>query len=29
MEQALKANAIARWIYMLMFGVVAFVAFSQ
>jgi len=29
MEQALKANAIARWIYMLMFVVVAFVAFSQ
>lgn len=27
MEQALKANAIARWIYILLFVVVAFVAF--
>ena len=29
MEQALKLNAIARWVYMLLFVVVAFVAFSQ
>jgi hypothetical protein len=29
MELALKANSIARWIYMLMFVVVAYVAFSQ
>jgi len=29
LEQALKANAIARWFYMLMFVVVAFVAFSR
>jgi hypothetical protein len=29
MEQALKINAIARWVYMLLFVVVAFVAFNQ
>jgi hypothetical protein len=29
MEQALKLNAIARWVYMLLFVVVAFVAFGQ
>ena len=29
MEQALKANAIARWIYLLLFVVVAFVAFGR
>jgi hypothetical protein len=29
MEQALKLNAIARWVYMLLFAVVAFVAFAQ
>lgn len=29
MEQALKANAIARWIYMLLFVVVALVAFGR
>jgi hypothetical protein len=28
-EQALKVNAIARWVYALLFGVVAFVAFAQ
>ena len=29
MEQALKINAVARWVYMLLFVVVALVAFSQ
>lgn len=29
MEQALKINAIARWVYMFLFAVVAFVAFDQ
>ena len=29
MEQALKLNAIARWVYMLLFIVVAFVSFNQ
>jgi len=29
LEQALKLNAIARWVYMLLFVVVAFVAFGQ
>jgi hypothetical protein len=29
MEQALKINAIARWVYMLLFVVVAFVAFNK
>lgn len=29
MEQALKVNAIARWVYMLLFVVVAFVAFYR
>lgn len=29
MEQALRINAIARWVYMFLFAVVAFVAFSQ
>jgi hypothetical protein len=29
MEQALKMNAIARWVYMLIFVVVAYVAFSR
>ena len=29
MAQALKINAIARWVYMLLFAVVAFVAFDQ
>jgi len=29
MAQALKINAIARWVYMLLFVVVAFVAFDQ
>ena len=29
MEQALKINAIARWVYMFLFVVVAFVAFNQ
>jgi hypothetical protein len=29
MEQALKLNAIARWVYMFLFVVVAFVAFAQ
>jgi hypothetical protein len=29
MEQASKLNAIARWVYMLLFVVVAFIAFSQ
>jgi hypothetical protein len=27
MEQALKANAIARWVYLFLFVVVTFVAF--
>jgi hypothetical protein len=29
MEQALKANAISRWVYMLLFVVVTLVAFFR